>query len=47
MKIMFNKLSFSKRSIPLALLAAHILAFGLLLPFLGYYQDDWHFVYYA
>lgn len=45
-------LSFAKRiwldekSVPWALLAACILAFGLLTPGLGYYQDDWNVVYY-
>src|SRR5690349_4249907 len=34
-------------SIPLALLAACVLAFGLLIPWLGFYYDDWHFIYYA
>lgn len=43
----YQKLNFNEKTIPLALLVAHLLAFGLLLPFLGYYQDDWHFVYYA
>lgn len=32
---------------PLALLAAGILAFGLHLPSLGFFQDDWHFVHYG
>ncbi len=32
-------------SIPLAFLAALVLAFGLLIPTLGFYQDDWLFVY--
>lgn len=32
---------------PLALLAACIAAFGLLSPWLGFYQDDWHFIFYA
>ncbi len=32
---------------PLALLAACLLAFGVFLPWLGFYQDDWHFIYYA
>lgn len=32
-------------SIPLAFLAALVLAFGLLIPTLGIYQDDWLFIY--
>ena len=43
----FNKLYFPDWSIPLALMAICGLAFGLLIPKLGFYQDDWHFVYYA
>ncbi len=37
----------SPDSVPIALLAAILLAFGLLSPWLGFYQDDWHFIYYA
>ena len=29
------------------LLAACALAFGLFIPWLGFYYDDWHFIYYA
>jgi len=43
----FQYLQFTRRSIPLALLGACILAYGLLIPRLGIYQDDWHFVFYA
>lgn len=39
------KFRFPTWSIPLAFLAALMLAFGLLLPDLGFYQDDWIFVY--
>ena len=42
-----NRISFSHRSIPLALLAIMVLAYGLLSPRLGFYQDDWIFIYYA
>lgn len=38
---------FPEWSIPLAFLAVLILAFGLLIPTLGIYQDDWIFVYNA
>ncbi len=31
----------------LALLGACLLAFGVFIPWLGFYQDDWHFIYYA
>ncbi len=34
-------------AIPALFLGIAIVAFGLLLPKLGYYMDDWHFVYYA
>jgi len=37
--------SFSEKSVPWVLLAASVLAFGIFLPQLGYYQDDWTFVY--
>jgi hypothetical protein len=43
----FNQISFSQRSIPLALLAIMLLAYGLFSPRLGFYQDDWIFIYYA
>jgi hypothetical protein len=32
---------------PLALLSLLILSFGILLPWLGYGFDDWHFIYYS
>ena len=35
------KISFSGRTIPVALLLACLLAFGLLIPWLGFYWDDW------
>src|SRR6266478_2418797 len=43
----FQKIRFSSRSVPLALLAVCVLAFGLLIPWLGFYHDEWLFVYYA
>jgi len=43
----FRRLTFEERSFPLALLAITIAAFGLLAPSLGYYQDDWPYVFYA
>jgi hypothetical protein len=46
--LIFKKLPrFFVKSIPLALLAACLIAFGLLSPTLGFYQDDWHFIFYA
>lgn len=41
------KIRFTEKSVPFALLAAMLLAYGLLIPWLGFYQDDWHHVYYA
>ncbi len=41
------KVKFSSKTIPLALIAVCVAAFGLLIPFLGFYQDDWHPVYYG
>ena len=35
------KISFSGRTIPVALLLTCLLAFGLLIPWLGFYWDDW------
>lgn len=40
-----NKIHFTERSVPWILLTACILAFGLLTPELGFYQDDWNYVY--
>ena len=31
---------------PLLLIALALLAFGILIPWLGFYQDDWHHIYY-
>ncbi len=41
----FFNIRFPEWSIPLAFLAALVLAFGLLIPTLGFYQDDWLFIY--
>jgi hypothetical protein len=43
----FQSLSFTEKSAPLALLVACILGFGLMIPNLGFYMDDWHYVFYA
>jgi hypothetical protein len=40
-------LTFPGGSAPLAFLALAVLAFGLVAPRLGYYQDDWPYVFYA
>ena len=42
-----DQIRFSEASSPLAFLVALTLAFGLLIPSLGIYQDDWLFVYNA
>jgi len=44
---LYQTISFTEKSAPLAFLAACILAFGLMSPSLGYYMDDWHYVFYA
>ena len=41
------QIRFSDRSVPLALVFILIAAFGTLIPTLGFYQDDWHPVYYG
>ncbi len=45
--INFQKLLDSRWAAPAGLLALCILAYGLLIPWLGYSYDEWHFVYYA
>ena len=47
LSLYYQKLSFTEKSAPLAFLAACILGFGLLIPSLGYYMDDWAYVFYA
>jgi hypothetical protein len=41
------KIHFTEKSAPLAFLAACILGFGLMIPSLGFYMDDWPYVFYA
>jgi len=41
------RFEFPARSVPLALILTCIAAFGTLIPALGFYQDDWHPVYYG
>jgi hypothetical protein len=43
----FDKVRVPDWSIPFALLGVCLLAFGPFITKLGFYQDDWHFVYYA
>jgi len=43
----YQALSFTEKSAPLAFLTACVLSFGLLIPSLGYYMDDWAYVFYA
>ncbi len=43
----FQKLSFTEKSAPFALAALCVIAFGLLLPRLGFYMDDWPYIFYA
>src|SRR5581483_8703864 len=43
---LFTKFQPRQKSIPLFILGISILAFGLLVPWLGFYQDDWHPIYY-
>ena len=46
-KRFLEKINFSERNLPLAIIAAGILAFGLQIPSLGFFQDDWHFIHYG
>ncbi len=43
--IKIKDIHFTDKSVPWLLLGACILAFGLLIPKLGYFQDDWNYVY--
>ena len=40
----FKDIHFTEKSVPWILLTACVLAFGLLIPRLGYFQDDWNYV---
>ncbi|MBC8334250.1 MAG: hypothetical protein ISR59_03535 [Anaerolineales bacterium] len=44
---LYEKLFSHKWAIPVFLLGVSVTAFGLLIPNLGYYMDDWHHVYYS
>ncbi|MCE1254687.1 MAG: hypothetical protein LWX83_14190 [Anaerolineae bacterium] len=41
-----KKISFSLRTVPAALLAFCLVAFGLLIPTLGFYWDDWQMIWF-
>jgi hypothetical protein len=42
-----QRLNFTEKSIPVALLIICFISFGLLMPALGYYMDDWPYVFFA
>ena len=42
---MFRNIRFSSRTIPLALLLLAVITYGLLLPWVGFYWDDWPFAF--
>lgn len=42
-----QKMQIPDWGIPVGLLGVCLLAYGLLISRLGYYQDEWHFIYYA
>ena len=46
LKRTLEKIQFTERNLPLAIIVAGILAFGLQLPSLGFFQDDWQHVHY-
>ena len=43
----FQRFIFTEKSAPLAFLITCIFSFGLLIPSLGFYMDDWPYVFYA
>ncbi|HEX6302786.1 MAG TPA: hypothetical protein VFZ76_01245 [Anaerolineales bacterium] len=42
-----NRLGFSTKTVPLALMAVGLAGYGWLIPFLGLYVDDWHHIYFG
>ncbi|MFN3491988.1 MAG: hypothetical protein ACK40V_07185, partial [Anaerolineales bacterium] len=46
-KTYLQNLVFTELSAPIAFFILCILNFGLLIPNLGFYMDDWHYVFYA
>lgn len=47
LKRLLEKVKSTAPNVPLAIITAGILAFGLQLPSLGLFQDDWHFIHYG
>src|SRR5688572_17914943 len=47
LKLFFQNLVFTESSAPFAFFVLCFLSFGLLIPNLGFYMDDWHYVFYA
>ena len=45
MRGFLSRLSLNERAVPVALLVITILSFGLLIPWLGFYWDDWPVIY--
>lgn len=45
--VSMKKLTISERTIPFALLLTCIIAYGLLIPWLGFYWDDWPYIWFA
>jgi hypothetical protein len=43
----FKQPAYTEKSAPIVFLTAIVLSFGLLIPSLGYYMDDWAYVFYA
>jgi len=43
----FQNITFPENSAPIAFFVISFLGFGLLIPSLGFYMDDWHYVFYA
>lgn len=43
----YNRLEFPRWSVPLAFLGVSILSFGLVIPSLGFYMDDWSYIFYV
>lgn len=41
------KIRFATKTIPLALFTISVVAFGFLIPWLGFYLDDWHHIYFG
>jgi len=47
MKNILNRILGSALGVPLALLVLMAISYGVMIPWLGYGFDDWHFIYYA